>query len=171
MADASKLGLIIGACLIAIIVIGIIVVAYLLELPMYVTRDVAHDILISNDWNEVQPTSPMKIVRKFQSVELQIDGAYVTSKAGDHNLYLSDGTIISPQVQISDSDGMWYELEGGKYTVQPRTDGTDVMDIGTAGFGVSGGELPKDKTYRSIRIKSSVPFRCKSVMWQNYNLK
>jgi hypothetical protein len=171
MSTPSKIGLVVLVSAGLVMGTGILAVRYILQLPMYVKREIAHDVLVSSDWTELKSDSPMKIVRKFQSVELRIDGAYMNTGKDDHNVYLPDGTAVNPEVQIADSDGNWYELKGGRYTVQSRGDASNIMDVGTAGFAVSGAELPKDRTYNSIRIRSTVQFKCKSIIWQNYNLK
>jgi hypothetical protein len=171
MNKGIKIAVLILGCLLVFTCIAAYAIAYVLQLPMHVDRRIANDIIVSDNWTELRSDSPMKVVHSFQSIDLRIEGAYVAFKDGNDNLYLPNGSIIKPKVEIGDSDGNWYEMEGGSYTAQPRPDGSEIMDIGIARFGTAGMTLPKDRTYNVVRIRSDVTFTCKSVIWHNYNLK
>jgi hypothetical protein len=165
--------LIIGSVL-GLIIIGIAAiygVRHLLQLPMYVDREIARDTSVTADWTEIIPELPMKISRRQQSVAVKIDGAYTSIGAdAESGLFLPDGTKFFPEVQISDLDGKWYPLKGGSYSLGgSRGDGGDFRYIHLAGFRSL--DLPKDKQFRSVRIRSDVPFMCEKVIWRNYDLK
>lgn len=151
---------------------GILLIMHLLELPMYVDRTISSNVPITNEWTELTTDSPMGVVRDFQSVELEIKGAYIrTDQSEDRGLYLPDGTYISPEVRIQDSEGNWRELKGGSYAASPRGTQTDVFEVSLAGFHLGDYKLPKDTTFRSISIRSDKPFTCEKVIWRNYNMK
>lgn len=165
--------LIIGS-VIVLILIGIAAIygaRHLLQLPMYVEREIARDTSVTADWTEITPDSPMSISRRHQSVAIKIDGAYTSVGAEVENgFFLSDGTKVSPEVEISDIDGKWYPLKEGSYSLgDGKGDGTEFRYVHLAGFRSS--ELLKDKQFRAVRIRSEIPFTCEKVIWRNYNLK
>jgi len=157
-------------CLVVLTVLSVwFIYSYVLQLPMYVDREIGSKVQVGPDWVEIRPNSPMKIYRMFQSVELSVEGSY--TRTSGKGWFLPDGTQLSPQVQITDDEGNWYDLEGGSYGVTSRGYGTDVIDAHLAGFKIQGSRLPPDRTFRAIRMRSDVPFTCRAVIWRNYNLK
>lgn len=158
--------------LIGIVAVAVLLVMKVLQVPRYINSIVASSVPITNEWTELSPEHPMKVVRDFQSVELEIKGAYIkTDHSEDSGLYLPDGTYISPEVRIQDSEGNWRELKGGSYAASPRGAQTDVFEVSLAGFQLEEYKLPKDTTFRSISIRSDEPFTCEKVIWRNYNMK
>ncbi len=162
------IGLVLGLMIIGI---AAIYAARHLRAPMYVDREIVRDTSVTADGTEITPESSMKISRRHQSVAIKIDGAYISIGAeDDKDFFLSDGTKVSPEVEISDTEGNWYPLKGGSYLLgDGKGDGTEFRHIHLAGFRSS--ELPKDKQFRSVRIRSEIPFTCEKVIWRNYNLK
>lgn len=137
--------------------------------PLRVYRELASDLQINGDWTEVIPLAPMKINRRFQLVGLYVDGAYISIASHEDGFYLPGGAAVCPEVQISDADGNWYSLEGGSFGLAGRGK-EDFRKISQAGYKAHP-ELPQDKRFRSIRIRSKTPFVCEKIVWQNYNLK
>jgi hypothetical protein len=143
---------------------------YLLQLPMYVDREIAADVSIEKDWIEFTPKSTMKINRRHQAVTLFVDRAM--AKREPSGLILRDGTQIEPEVQIADINGNWYVLEGGSYTLGDGNDPeTGDRYIKSASFKARDPELPANTEFKTIRIRSETPFKCDKVIWRNYNLK
>jgi len=136
---------------------------------MYVDREIGREVNIKQDWIEITPSTPMTVSRRFQAVTLAIDGARGKDKVD--GILLPDGSLITPQIQISDADGNWYDLTGGGQTVRNYDVHNGTFDIGTSSFKARNPKLPADKEFISVRIRSDIPFTCNKIVWQNYNLK
>lgn len=150
---------------------GFILLKSLLQLPMYVDREIAKDVSIGKDWIEFTPKSPMTIHREHQAVTLFLDRGEFSSDS-QLRLVRKDGTQISPEVQIADITGNWYLLKGGSYTLGDGNDPeTGERYVKSASFGAYNPELPPNTEFRTIRIRSDNPFKCDKVVWRNYNLK
>lgn len=165
----SRIALVFVGCLTIICIGMFFAIKELLGLPMYVDREIGREIEIGKEWTEITPPSPMIVSRRFQAITLKIDGARTNAKVD--GIVLPDGSVVNPQVQISDADGNWYDLFGGSYTVRNYNLDDDSSDIGTSSFKARGSQLPADKNFIAVRIRSDIPFACRSVGWQNYNLK
>lgn len=149
---------------------GFFLLKSLLQLPMYVDREIAKDVSIGKDWIEFTPASTMKIYRDNQAVTLFLERAEFWSDS--HLLVRKDGTQISPEVQIADITGNWYLLKGGSYTLGDGNDPeTGERYVKSASFGAYNPELPPNTEFRTIRIRSENTFKCTAVVWRNYNLK
>jgi hypothetical protein len=147
---------------------AILVIRHLLELPMYVDREIGSNLNVSSDWIEITPNSPMSKVRQFQSVILNIEGAYTDTDRKEPNLFLADGTQIAPELEILDQDGNWHVLHSGSLGVGTSFDESK-MAVSYVGF--KSQALEQIISFKSVRLKSTTPFTCKSVKWRNYNLK
>src|SRR5688572_18018063 len=134
------------------IVGGFFLLKSLLQLPMYVDREIARDVTINKDWVEFTPKSPLKISRRFQAVTLGINDARYNTETDQ--MFLGDGTHINPEVQISDIAGNWYPLNGRSYTAGDFDDETSTFRVGSASFKTRDPQLPSDGEFKTIRIRS-----------------
>lgn len=128
-------------------------------------RRIAKDISISSEWIRFEIQPPVKIKNKNQAILLGIKDCW--KDLHGKNLKLSDGTIINPQVEISDESGNTYYLKPGMSFGMPDTE-LQKWIVSEAAFRYS---LPKDKTYTEVRVRSSEPFLCELISWNDYNLK
>jgi hypothetical protein len=124
----------------------------------YLDQELAGPTITSPQWLEITPESPLKITRRRHLVALDLDKSISTDQNGA-GLILRDGSIVRPQVELVSEDGTTYELN------QPSlfTSNTETLAYFT------GEELPKDKTYVRVRIRTDKPVRCKRIFWRNYN--
>ncbi len=135
--------------------------------PLRVYRELASEIQINGDWTEIVPPAPMKIKRRFQSVDLKIEGARLWLDAG--KIQLPDGRTIAPELQIQGADEHWHDLMSGRYGLSVSNFDTenDVAEISSASFSVKADQ----KEYLKVRIRSDEPFSCSKVIWRNFTLK
>jgi len=126
----------------------------------YLDQDIAGPTTITSQWLEIAPKSPLRVERQRHMVVLELDKSIQTEPGGS-GLVLPDGSIVRPQIELFDKDGETYELN------DPSLFLSNTGEI-LAYF--SGSDLPKDKMYIKVRIRSDSPVRCNRVFWRNYNL-
>ena len=143
--------------------------AYIVLRPMYVYHEIGRNINVNSEWTELTPSSTMKIKRRFQAVTLVVDHAQYNGKTKE--LFFRDGTTVIPELQISDVQGNWYQLEGGSYSTGKFDDETSTFREVSASFSARNPDLPSNGEFRTIRIRSNRPFICAKVIWRNYDLK
>ncbi|HEY0457818.1 MAG TPA: hypothetical protein VGC97_01625 [Pyrinomonadaceae bacterium] len=136
---------------------------------MSVSQEIASNVSISSEWTVIKPESPMKTKRDFQSVLLNIEGCKTHGKKSD--LILPDGTIVNPELEILDEYGNNYPLDSKSGVVNNYDSESDTFELYSAGFSKKGGELPEDRVYTEVRIRSDKPFVASKIIWYNYNLK
>ena len=126
----------------------------------YLDQELAGPTTINAQWLEITPKSPLRITRQRHLVALELDKSIRTG-AGDARLILPDGSIVRPQVELVSDDGKTYELN------QPSLFAANTGET-LAYF--SGDDLPREKAYVRVRIRSDKPVRCNRMFWRNYNL-
>jgi hypothetical protein len=159
----KKLPLIVATiCLIPVIVFGTIMSMniYRSLFNPYLDRTISGEITITDAWVEISPHEPLRADREIQEVVLAVKQP-VKVESGGWGLVLTDGSTADLEVQIIDEDGNIYNLTSPTYTVSPGS-----KEPMSAGFGMR--DLPKNKTYRTVRIRSSKPLVCARIYWRCY---
>ena len=133
---------------------------------MHTYLEIANDAFITTEWVEFEPVESMRFERRYQEVYVSLrDCRMHTEKEG---LILPDGTVVNPEVQIVDEFGEKHPLYRGSYGVMPVGGNSELLRVNRAGYS---GNLPRDREYRSVLVRSDKPFRCSKIVWHNYNLK
>jgi hypothetical protein len=142
---------------------------------MHIRREIAKDVLISSDWTVIKPRSPLKIRKRFQEILLLLENCQQNILKNRENLIFSDETVINSSKQITveilDEDGNKYNLKSGKYTIGNFDEENGRVSVSSAGFKSLKVGLPKNKTFKEVRIRSEKPFQCKTVIWHDYDMK
>jgi hypothetical protein len=74
-------------------------------------REIAKDLSIGPDWWEIVPQPPLKIQKRFQHLLLVTDGYDQRLGHTTHQILLSNGTLIEPEIEIVDKNGKSQRLE------------------------------------------------------------
>lgn len=93
-------------------------------------------------------------------IALDLDKS-IHSEQGGSGLVLPDGSIVRPQVELVGKDGETYELDVPSLFLSSKG---EILAY------FSGDDLPNDKTFTKVRIRSDKPVRCNRIFWRNYNL-
>ena len=118
-------------------------------------REIKGPITLSSEWIEITPDKPLKPEREYQQIVLSLSEPFL----GDFEakgVRLLDGSIITPQVQLVDQNGDTFDLKYGGFRGR--------MNIYYSNFD----QLPKDREYRTVRIRSEKPINCKRILWSCY---
>jgi hypothetical protein len=143
-----------------------------------IQREIGGPITISSNWVEITPDKPMKPSHQTQYVILEVSDAHTSyttpydpnDKSWDQSwaMRFPDGSLVRPEVQIVDEYGKVYDLKSPSFTHKDRTKGDAMGGMGfTRSFDPSiDSNLPKDRVYRTVRIRSDRPIHCSRIIWE-----
>jgi hypothetical protein len=124
-------------------------------------REIAGAITSNSGWLEIKPEPPLKPSKQSQYLVLDVATPYeLESKSW--GVRLPDGSIVTPEVELVDEYGNTFNLD------RPS------MFSPTSHFtqrGFSTWNLPKDRVYRTVRIRSDKPIQYSRVIWRCQNHK
>jgi hypothetical protein len=122
-------------------------------------RVISGPATLSSEWLEIKPQEPLKPEREVQNVIIWFAVPYTARQPPA--LVFEDGAAITPEVQLVDAGGNIFKL---------RTSGGDSSGFAyTCCDGTYDRRLPKDRTYRSVRIRSDRPIQASQIVWRCYN--
>ena len=156
----------INKALLGIVALSIVLVMALLlyrrigPLPTLTDRDIAGATAITPQWLEIGPAPALKPSGKQSLVILELEGEY-TPDFQAQMLRFPDGSLGMPEVQLVDQQGHVFPLHFLMVHHRDRT-GSNVM--GGAGFGAS--DLPTDRSYGKVRVRSDKPMKCSKIIWR-----
>ena len=121
----------------------------------YLDREISGPVTLTPEWLDISPKPPLTAERQIQQVILTF-AIPMQPEYRTWGVVLSDGTIAVPNAQLIDEYGNVFDLK------------CSGLDRGGIGFS-SAQDLPKDRTYRSVRIKANKPIRLSNVHWKCWN--
>jgi hypothetical protein len=160
MRPVQKALLVIGA-LCVVLVVALLLYRRMGPLPTLTDRDVAGSMAITSQWLEIAPAPALKPSGKASLLILELDGDY-TPDFQAQMLRFPDGTLGMPEVQLVDQQGNVFPLHFLMVHHRDRT-GSNVM--GGAGFGAP--DLPTDRSYGKVRVRSDKPMKCSKIIWRS----
>src|SRR2546423_5253366 len=155
---SKKLLALVALCL--VVFVGLLLYKRMGPLPTLTDRDIAGPTAITSQWRKIKPTPLLKTSDKTSLVILELEGDY-TSDFQSQMLRFPDGTLGMPEVQLVDEYGNVFPLHFLMVHHRDRT-GSNVM--GGAGFGAP--DLPIDRSYGKVRVRSDKPMKCSKIIWR-----
>ena len=119
-------------------------------------------VTIGDQWVELRPQSPLKAEKTFQWVQLVLEPPFKEDfdEQGKgpnkgKGILMPDGEVINPEIEVIDQYGNAFNLVygGGSGIELPNYD----LQYPN--------KLPSDREYKSVRLRSSRPIKCKAVNW------
>ncbi|SRR5216684_3683978 len=129
----------------------------------YLDTEIAGPTTISSDWLEIVPKQSLKPERQVQYLYIETAQPF----AADYSTWgirFPDGSTIVPEVQLVAEDGSSYDLHASSFSLKDPSH-SDVV----SGIGFFLQQLPKDKAYRMVRIRSLRPISCSRIYWRCFN--
>jgi hypothetical protein len=110
---------------------------------------------------ELRGESPLKADKDLQWVQLELedpfkDDIYQEGRGPDKGkgILLPNGDITNPEIEVVDERGTVYKLvHQGSRSGAPVYGAVDALS------------LPKDRRYTVVRLRSSIPIKCKAIYW------
>jgi hypothetical protein len=153
-------GLLAIVALVIVMVLALLLYRRMGPLPTLTDRDIAGATVISSQWLEIVSGTALKPSGKQSLVILEIEGDYVPDFQAQM-LFFPDGSLGMPEVQLVDQQGHVFALHFLMVHHRDRT-GSNVM--GGAGFGAP--DLPTDRSYGKVRVRSDKPMKCSKIIWR-----
>ena len=150
-----------GGALFIVLVVAFLLYRRMGPLPTLTDRDIAGATAITSQWLEIGPAPALKPSGKQSLVILELEGDY-TPDFQAQMLRFPDGTLGMPDVQLVDQQGNVFPLHFLMVHHRDRT-GSSVM--GGAGFGAP--DLPSDRSYVKVRVRSDKPMKCSKIVWRS----
>jgi hypothetical protein len=143
------------------LLVGLLLYKRMGPLPTLTDRDIAGSTAITSQWLEIKPAPPLKSSGKTSLVILELESDY-TPDFQSQMLRFPDGTLGMPELQLVDDHGNAFPLHFLMVHHRNRS-GSPVM--GGAGFGAP--DLPTDRSYAEVRVRSDRPMKCSRVIWRS----
>lgn len=125
----------------------------------YLDRNIAGPTTIDSTWMEFEPEAPLKVERQIYQVALELDGS-IKKEPGAWGIMLPDGSIVKMEVQLVGDDGITYDLDSPSFFF---------AYTGETLVKFSRRDLPRDRTFVKVRIRTDQPINCRRIFWRNYN--
>ena len=129
----------------------------------YLDREISGAVTLTSEWLEITPEEPLRTERQVQYLYIYTMEPFDPDNES-WGIRFPDGLTVVPQVQLVDHNGNSYRLRGSSFSLADRTR-ADVI----SGIGFHASDLPQDRDYRMIRVRSDRPVRVSSIVWRNYN--
>ncbi len=128
----------------------------------YLDREISGPVKLERQWLEINFKEPLSPERPANEISLVFEEVYEDRVAG-RGLQLPNGQLLSPEMQLVDSQGEVFELN-------------QVAALGPRGLSRSMGDpinwketLPRDRTYRALRIRSDTIVNVTRIFWRSYD--
>jgi hypothetical protein len=129
---------------------------------LYIDREISGPVTLNQNWWELTPSAPLTIARDTHELTLFPDPPIqmVDDPTGKQSLIPADGRDADIEAELIGSDGKAYRSTGHSETMAG-----DVITSRSLEFK----DLPNNVTFTKVRIKSSVSYPVKKILWRNYN--
>jgi len=125
---------------------------------------VSGPVVLSPEWKEFVPSKALRPMKQSQEIVLDVEpseGLVVDNLHGDR-MQLANGVSLHPQIQLVDSQGNIFDAHVSRYPVP------SLYENGISGY-VS--NLPKDRNFTKVRVRSESPVRLSRIVWHCHNGK
>jgi hypothetical protein len=136
-------------------------IAYQFLKSPYLDREIADSVTASSEWVEITPKEPLQSQRQIQQIILYLEKP-IKKDENSWKIVLADGSAVMPEVQLVDQHGNRFDLTDPVF-IYPAA----LPSYMLRGFGIQ--DLPRDRVYPKVRIRSDKPFQISKVVWRCYN--
>lgn len=117
--------------------------------------------VISSDWKEIDAKNLAKIEKDKNYVAILLESSFKADAETD-GIKTSDGEIIKPEIKLVDSERNEYPLI---YTGSRFYQNGQYVNYGYRS------ELPANKIYEKVLIRSNKPLKFQKIIWSGYDIK
>jgi hypothetical protein len=122
-------------------------------------KEICGKVTLTDQWLEITFPEPIKPEREITEIVIWFaEGTNYCDDSKGEGIRLADGSAVMPEVYLTNQDEKIYEFK--------KISGLDKSGIALRW---SLTNLPKDKAYTKIHLKSSKPLECRQIVWRNYN--
>ena len=119
---------------------------------------VSGPVTLSSEWTEFIPRKPLRPEKQWHNIVLDVDPTegLVEDNLHDEHMQLANGVNLKPEIQLVDSQGNVFAMQVSRSAVPSR------YNNGLIGY-VS--NLPEDRVYTKVRVRSNAPVRLSKIVW------
>jgi hypothetical protein len=130
----------------------------------YIDVRLSDAVTLNHNWLELTPTKPLTVTRDTHEIALFPNPPIkmVDDPTGKRSLIASDGRDAEIEAELVGSNGVTYHSRPG---YEQSMTGNLYVTQQSIGFN----DLPDNISFTKVRIKSSVPYPVKEIVWRNYN--
>jgi hypothetical protein len=122
------------------------------------------NFLITSDEKEIDIKNLVKIEKDINYISILLEPSYETITFSDGGgIRIPTGEVVNPEIKLVDEDGKEYLLAyGGSRSSAPRNEYANYR------YEV---DLPVDKKYEKVLIRSDIPIKTQKIIWTGYNAR
>ena len=124
----------------------------------------ANDVQITSEWKEVGTPNELKVDKKYNYISLQIapplEAYTVGGGSTKSGIKIPSGEVVNPEIRIIDVEGKEYPLFYSGHR------GGGAFEFVNYEFE---GNLPIDKKYQKVKLRSDVPLTIKKIFWSGFD--
>jgi len=167
MKKYQKIILILGIVILGFIIASYILVGIYRKFNPYLDRKLANQVSANESWVEIEFINPLKPEREVQQICIEMGEKYLFDKKL-WSITFPDTRPIKIEVQVLDEDGNYYKFSRTA-TLDESKRHICFCQIDVDGLCVLQNQLPQNKVYRAMKIKSNEPVNLLSIFWRSYN--
>jgi len=149
----------------SVLLLFILFIASVWLITSWNDKTLAKNLAVTSEWAEINIQPPVKPVNRFQAIYLRPVNFKVDREAKNFDIKLSDGKVVEPEIEIYDEFGNVFQLHKSGFAMSWKDDVEFTPGNNTYT------ELPTNRTYTRIRIRSDLPFGYERIKWIDYNPK
>jgi hypothetical protein len=131
-------------------------------------------VTITGQWIELQPKTPLKADKTYQYVLLDLEPPFKDDWNSEGRgpdkgagILMPDGEAINPEIEVLDQNGNVFNLIYHGATGGPFLTSSEAPKYGYPKLA----EFPRDRMYKTVRIRSRRPINVKAIYWFNDSSK
>ncbi len=119
---------------------------------------VSGPVTVSSQWMEFSPEKPLLPAKQYQVILLEVDlaEALVVDNLNLEHIQLGSGVVVKPEIELVDSQGNVFIAEVYRSPVPSYLDNSIVGNVR---------DLPQDRKYTKVRVRSNAPVRLARIVW------
>ncbi len=118
-------------------------------------------VILDDHWIELHPASPLKADKDLQMVLIKLEAPFKDDEYKEGSgpnkgkgILMPDQAVINPEIQVIDQYGNTYSL-----VYAGARGGMAAYDLPYPN------EWPRDREYKTVRIRSPRSIKCKAIYW------
>jgi hypothetical protein len=145
-----------GVCLLAIV--GFVTYAAIDIATWESEQLISGPVTITSAWSEFIPSKPLRPAKQYQLVVLDVDPTegLVVDNSHLERMRLANGVLLKPEIELLDSQGNVFVAQVHRAPVPSSSNNGIIGSIP---------DLPQDRAYTKVRVRSNEPVHLARIVW------
>ena len=125
--------------------------------------DLESNLLITSNWKEIDIEKLVKVEKDINYISILLEPPYKTfTVGGGGGIKILSGEVVNPEIKLVDEEGKEYLLAYGGSRLSSNKEYANYR------YQIN---LPVDKKYEKMLIRSDVPIKTQKIIWSSYNAR